>query len=453
MLELGARLSSQHFGELTVQKELGEGGQGTVFSVRTPSGSYALKWYAATKDHERQAIRKKSFQELVAKGPPPNPVGVSKCFAWPLDIVEGEDGGVGYVMDLIDTKKFFKLGYVQKKHTEQPNLRPNLASLCELSFQLAHCFRALHLTGHSYRDISDGNIFFDPSTGDIVIIDNDNVGVDGVPVLIAGTPRYMAPEIVVHKVTPSTQTDQYSLAVLLFLFWVWHHPLEGTLKEATPCFGPKEQQQLYGANPCFIFDPHNTSNCITADQGYDTARDCWKMCPQTIREKFIEAFTIGLRNPMRRVTEGTWERVFLSVKDGATQCRKCGAEVFLDIQEKSGSVCWKCSHRIPSPAKLVLERNGTRTILPLTRSTKVYRHHIDPTGGISLEKHHAVLGEITIDPKNPKVWGLRNMSQTNWDVQFAGESPKQLPPGRAVPLRSTTGIYIEGAKLRVEPPA
>jgi hypothetical protein len=33
--------------------------------------------------------------------------------------------------------------------------------------------------GYSYRDISFGNLFFDPDTGDVLICDNDNVSANG----------------------------------------------------------------------------------------------------------------------------------------------------------------------------------------------------------------------------------------------------------------------------------
>jgi serine/threonine protein kinase len=51
-----------------------------------------------------------------------------------------------------------------------------------------------------------------------LIADNDNVSVDGAGVLgVLGTPRFMAPEIVRGETVPSTQTDLFSLSVLIFI--------------------------------------------------------------------------------------------------------------------------------------------------------------------------------------------------------------------------------------------
>lgn len=60
-------------------------------------------------------------------------------------------------------------------------------------------------------------MFFDPDTGDVLICDNDNVSANGIDnSSVYGTPRFMAPEIVMGQAKPSRNTDLYSLAVLLF---------------------------------------------------------------------------------------------------------------------------------------------------------------------------------------------------------------------------------------------
>ena len=59
-------------------------------------------------------------------------------------------------------------------------------------------------------------MFFDPDTGDVLICDNDNVSANGIDnSSVYGTPRFMAPEIVMGQAKPSRNTDLYSLAVLL----------------------------------------------------------------------------------------------------------------------------------------------------------------------------------------------------------------------------------------------
>jgi serine/threonine protein kinase len=122
--------------------------------------------------------------------------------------------------------------------------------------------------GLCYRDISFGNVFFDPDTGEVLICDNDNVAVDGEGKIgVLGTPRFMAPEIVRGEALPSMHTDVFSLAVLLFYMLIMHHPLEGKRELAIKCLDLPAMNKLYGTDPLFIYDPDD-------DSGSSTRRSC-----------------------------------------------------------------------------------------------------------------------------------------------------------------------------------
>jgi serine/threonine protein kinase len=85
-------------------------------------------------------------------------------------------------------------------------IEPTFRALATAGIELAHSFLALHAKGLCYRDISFGNVFFDPDTGDVLICDNDNVTVDGSATSgVLGTPRFMAPEVVRGEAMPSMQ--------------------------------------------------------------------------------------------------------------------------------------------------------------------------------------------------------------------------------------------------------
>ena len=108
--------------------------------------------------------------------------------------------------------------------------RPAAAVRCgpsRIGRNLVDAFAALHSAGLCYRDISFGNLWVDPATRDVAIIDNDNVGIDGADFLVKGTGRFMAPEILRDEALPSTVTDLHSLAVLLFYLFMHGHPLLG----------------------------------------------------------------------------------------------------------------------------------------------------------------------------------------------------------------------------------
>ena len=213
---------------LQVENKLGEGGQGEVWRVTNGDHAYALKWYHADRATPEQ---QDSIRYLVRQGSPQGAAG--KRFIWPLDLVKAAEGTqFGYLMPLIDTRRFAELEEVQARLKPSPGL----PALCEISYQMANSYRALHLSGHCYRDISAGNLMFDPKTGEVLICDNDNVGVNRQSKFqIWGTMEYMAPEVVRGDAAPSTDTDLHSLAVLLFNLWGWHHPFHGELEYQIKC--------------------------------------------------------------------------------------------------------------------------------------------------------------------------------------------------------------------------
>lgn len=438
-LRINQRLQAELSGDkLTVKKKLGEGTQGEVFLVEGLHGKMALKWYNLNFANEYQ---KKTIKYLVSIGAPEN--GVDKRFVWPLDLVSMKKRKqFGYLMSLIDTHTFALLGEVQNKRRPQPGAW----ALCEIGYQLANSYRSLHLTGHCYRDISAGNLMFNPQTGDVLICDNDNVGINRQSKCqIMGTMEYMAPEIITGMSDPSTDTDLHSLAVLLFNLWLWHHPLHGDLECQIHIWDLPAKKLIYGENPVFIFNPNNTSNRPN-DPDYYTVRKRWEFCPNTLKQTFIRAFTIGLKEPERRVTEGEWQRLFLELQDGIVRCIKCNAENLWDVS-MSKIDCWYCKKQLTIPPKLVIKTpNGKSTIL-LTSQMKLKSRHIDPHNNIDNSKH--ILADLTQHPHNPHLWGIRNLTNLPWHATFPDGKQKNVPPQRSITLNIGTKINIQGVETEI----
>ena len=65
----------------------------------------------------------------------------------------------------------------------------------------------------------------------------------------------MAPEIVRGEAKPTTESDLFSLAVLLFYMLMMHHPLEGKKESDIKAFDLPAMNKIYGLEPVFIFDP------------------------------------------------------------------------------------------------------------------------------------------------------------------------------------------------------
>ncbi len=136
-----------------------------------------------------------------------------------------------------------------------------------------------------------------------MICDNDNVSFDNSkPGGVLGTPGFMAPEIVRGEKRPSKDTDRYSLSVLLFYLFMVNHPLEGKLEASIRCMDMAARVKLYGTEPVFIFDPNNKTNRPVKGI-HDNATIYWPLYPEKLRQMFTKAFTVGLNEPSKRITE------------------------------------------------------------------------------------------------------------------------------------------------------
>ena len=418
-LKCGTVLASESGNKYTVEKLLGSGGQGEVYSVIANHKTYALKWYyknTATKN------QKEILDNLIQSGQP------DPSFLWPQDMIFKVYGeSFGYIMPL-RPKNYKSIVDMMKRKAE-----PSFYCLCKAAYNLTKGYNALHGKGYSYRDISFGNVFFDPDTGDVLICDNDNVSYNGAKTGIYGTPRFMAPEIVVGKAKPSRNTDLFSLAVLLFYMFMLNHPLEGRREAQIKCMDIHAMNQLYGTDPLFIFDPDNRDNRPLA--GYqDNALIFWDLYPQQLKDLFTASFTVGLQQPNRRITESKWLETFANLMSGIMICPNCGAEVFYDVHKDANGVmhtCWGCQKAVPVPTRLVV---GRSTILLMT-NTKIYKHHID--GEHDME---TVVGEVVQNPNNPNQWGIKNLTKENWTYMKADGTQIPIMEGRSAAIAKDTKI-------------
>lgn len=244
-IKIGQTLQSSSV-KYTVKSLLGVGGQGSVYLVVDGQGEkHALKWYndASATDFQRKVIL-----DLIARGNP------APMFLWPEDFVES-DNRFGYIMP-VRPAEYVSLHQIVKRTTEL-----SFFAVVRAANDMTYAFRQLHTAGLAYRDISYGNMFIHPQTGEVLICDNDNVSSStSEETSVYGTMQFMAPEIVMGMAKPSTQTDRYSLAVLLFLLLCLNHPLQGRLEYNIHALNEAARKKLYGSNPVFIFDPNDRSN-------------------------------------------------------------------------------------------------------------------------------------------------------------------------------------------------
>jgi serine/threonine protein kinase len=313
---------------------------------------------------------------------------------------------------------------------------PTFKALCMAGMQLSDSFFQLHSRGLCYRDISLGNAFLDPHSGNILICDNDNVAPKGAQAAIAGTPRFIAPEVVRGEALLSRQTDLFSLSVLLFYFFMLHHPFEGLKDSQIHCLDGIATDEIYGRNPVFIFDPNDESNA--PDPRYhERVLRYWNIYPKFLRTQFIRAFTDGIRDPGKRVGESEWRRDLARLQDSIIYCA-CKAENFYDNSETQPSRCWACGAVVQVPFKVRIEDR----IVTLNHDRQLFPHHLDGTS----YDFSAPIAAVTENPSVKGAWGLKNLTSNKWVIALADGSMRDLEPGRSVALKSGTKIHFGKAE-------
>jgi DNA-binding helix-hairpin-helix protein with protein kinase domain len=402
---------------------LGSGGQGEVYEAQHESGSRALKWYYANMATPEQF---RILADLVRRGPP------DSRFLWPEEIVVSTGlTGYGYVMPLREPR------FKSVHDLLGGKCAPSYGALTNAAYNLVDAFLQLHTSGLSYRDINDGGVLFDYSTGDVVICDNDNVYVNGLgDAGVKGKMRWMAPEIVRNEASPSTDTDLYSLAVWLFFMFVAHHPLEGAKESAIRSLDMKAMQRLYGTEPVFIYDPQDGSNRPTREFHHN-AIELWPNYPRFLQRLFVRSFTDGLKDPIHgRVKGNEWRRALAKLRDSLFLCAGCGKEQFFDpeIADESRR-CTECRRNPGTPLRMRME--GQDLVVVISSGRQLYEHHLLTQKDYRFD---TCLAEVVARPGDPSVLGLRNLTSGHWLARTPTNDEAQVPPGKTIALTSGTRI-------------
>ena len=421
-LKTGDIVKLKNGGAAKILSEFGAGGQGTVYKVEYEGKPYALKWYhPGTFNKGGPDAAQKFYSNLegnISNGPP------TKAFLWPLAITEIRDGTFGYLMDVRpDGYEELTNFFVGTK--KKPQVRfGSFTAISTAAINIIQGFRELHAQGYSYQDINNGNFFINPSTGDVLICDNDNVSPYQVNSGIMGKQRWMAPEVVTDR-TPDKQSDRFSLAVVLFRLLFINHPLEGCYS-SPPCMTKEAERKYYGTNPIFILDPMNDQNRPIPGSDSNLKR-FWPIYPQNIQAAFIRAFSHDvMMKEAPRILETEWLDAFFRLRAETGLCPICKREMFYSVTRDS-SQCMECHKTIHRPALL----KTSRFDLPIVPKQKVYLWHLDS----DRNDIETVIAEVVSNPKDPRILGFRNVSNYTWKVTLPDGAQRPLPPGNIVPAK------------------
>lgn len=357
--------------EYAIGKKLGAGGVAKVYKAHRLSDKKecVFKEFVPSPESRRMhnAI-KRNIQNLM-KNPLTEDDGKTplQSFIGPLDkdsLIElPKSKGFGYVMELVDTKSFLPVPNLWHR-----DVYPDAQIICKACINIAHLFRRVHLTGLCYKDINDDNVYINTQTGDIRIIDCDNISVQSTKT-IKGTDGYMAPEVYVTS-TPDIYTDYFSMAVLFYRLLVGGYPMDGKRTRQYLLSNNLSVQEaastIYGSMAVFAFDPKDRSNEIRKlvdplnPQLYEIQTRRWDRLPIEIQQTFCQTFSTGLTNANRnkRATDRDWMKTFEVLQaSGLVKC-KCGKLNFGDKQKKVE--CIFCKAKLP-----LLKPVGTQPPKPI----------------------------------------------------------------------------------------
>ncbi|MET3981009.1 serine/threonine protein kinase [Mucilaginibacter sp. UYP25] len=307
-------------------------------------------------------------------------------YCWPYDIVE-KDGLTGIIVPAYNKRFFFKQGYasndilrgkekngkwfasakfraVASKTKLDISELGNWLSYFQVCVNIARGVKRLHSAGLAHSDLSYNNVLIDPTNGSGAnIIDIDGLVVPGkfAPDVI-GTADFIAPEVLSTKhlnkthtdrKLPNRHTDLHALAVLIYMYLLYRHPLRGG-----NYFGQideiEEENFLMGSKALFIEHPTDNKNRnFKREYGEnlnkfypwtDLSKTPYTITGPYLKELFDQAFIKGLHSPNERPTADAWEQALIKTNDLKLECsnKNCDQKWFV-FNNTNNTKCPFCS--------------------------------------------------------------------------------------------------------------
>ena len=437
-----------------------EGSQGMVFKVRCGGAVKVLKVYRRLLSGNAQ-FRNNLRRNVDRDAPDPH-------FVWPEDLVDDilakdENGSFhtfGYVMELFP-QGFLSVAQILKGRTTLRLTDDYIC--CRGILRVCMAFQQLHIKGLSYQDISSKNILIDPRNGDVRIGDADNVAPDGIA-FVEGTARYMAPEVVRDRrnkdrtYMANSSTDDYALAVLIFLLLFRAHPLEGQAFFKNPVMCEAVMDEYYGLHPCYVFDHlYNQSDYKPGgkrfgkyngplpldDGGHSALYRMFLRAPKYLMDAFARSFSRGSLEGSRdgiadRTKDFEWVAIFLRMQAQMYRCPNCRQEVF---ERDENPNCPYCRAARPSAGRIRL--GGASYTIPQLPGRMIARAQF---GACKMaEKADPVLWLGTGADGAPR---LQNVSGGSLKVFYLGQEAS-LPSQQTLKLVKGVRIAADNGEIEL----
>lgn len=304
---------------LLLGKQLGRGGEGTVYEVPSRGENFVAKIYHEAlpqdKQHKLRAMVTKRTELL------------ERFTAWPLEAVYLKSEVRGFLMEKAT-------GYEPVHHFYSPADRKqrfpekDWAFLVHVARNIATAFSAIHHCGHVIGDVNP-NFVFVTSNGLVKLIDCDSfqIVVDNQSYLCeVGVPHFTPPELQSYSsfrgIQRSPNHDNFGLALLIFhILMMGRHPFSGIYSMKGDISLEKAIEQF-----CYAFGRGATNkglkpppNCVTPSI----------ILPDSISAMFERAFTEqGIRDNVRPLAH-EWVTVLDSLINQLCVCNQVANHKYL----------------------------------------------------------------------------------------------------------------------------
>lgn len=329
-----------------------------------------------------------------------------KLFCWPETIVSW-NGRTGIVVPHYHEKFFFqfdpeKKGQEKKGqwfasaklfHNLDPRERGNFLNYLKISLKCAQAVRRLHAAGLAHSDLSFNNVLINPHDGDACIIDLDGLVVPGkYNSDVLGTPGFIAPEVLCDNASPRTilptaLTDRHALAVLIYMYLLHRHPLQGGRWFDDDI--DDEEFMLMGKDPLYIEHPTNHLNHNMKREYGDDYDFClpWvdldnfsaeRIAGPFLAPLFRKAFIDGLASPNERPLANDWEQALVNTTNLLQPCANpnCQAQWYIydGTRPPRCPFCGTAPHNAVPRLEFSMPRPESSEYLPENRQLMVWHN-------------------------------------------------------------------------------
>ena len=303
-----------------IEKEIGRGGQGRVFSIK--GDKYAFKLIGKKTSAKTQLLKRK-ISYIKTRPIDDLPISI------PLEQVEGD--ALGYIMematDMISVESLIKPDS-EKEYTLWWYETGGLEKRILILKRIADTLSKLHSRGLVYGDFSLSNIFVskDKEYSEIFFIDSDNITHDSKVGTAVYTPGYAAPEIIQTDNHPATSgydtyTDDFSFAIIAYQLLTLNHPFIGDyVNEGEP---ELEEKAYLGEIP---WVSHSSNNLNIASSGIPKSLTISKK----MMNAFQQTFEKGISQKIKRTSSFKWSEVLSGALDAIIEChnKSCNQNFF-----------------------------------------------------------------------------------------------------------------------------